>query len=74
MAEEVEVRALFWATLVSKEHGWKSVIFESDCKLLVDALQGKLKRCFHIQSIVDNCLSLLNLFDFVSFLFWLVYE
>ena len=68
-AEEAEACALFWALKVAKVKGWCNILVEGNCKNIIDALNEGGKRCFHIQSIIDNCLFLEQYFGFVSFQF-----
>lgn len=45
------------------------VQFEGDCKSLIDALQGKSKRSFHFQTIINNFWSLSSNFSSCAVLF-----
>lgn len=65
--EEVEARAVLCVLQVAQEFDLRSIIIESDCKLVIDALLRKFKTNFIIQSIIDNCLALAS--SFVSFSF-----
>lgn len=67
--EEVEARATFWAVQYGIKHGWPNVIIEGDCRCLIEALQVKMSRCFHTQTIVDNCRALSSCLSSLSFLF-----
>lgn len=60
---------MHWALSFCVKQGWQNVIIESDCKCLVEALQGRSKRCYHINTIVDNCRSLSHNFSSLPFLF-----
>ena len=68
-AEIVEAQALFWAMFVAKEKGWSDVSFEGDCKVIFDSLYRIGSRGFHVQTIIDNCLSFRSYFRSLSFLF-----
>ena len=64
-----EAKALVSAAKVSKFQGWDSVMFEGDCKILIDAMKEKGKRGFHLQTLIENCLSMAQSFFSVTFLF-----
>lgn len=68
-AEMVEARAVLWAMALAREHGWSHIMIEADCKMVVEALSGTRMRSFHIQTIIDNCLSFQHEFMTVSFSF-----
>ncbi|CAO2819973.1 unnamed protein product [Amaranthus hypochondriacus] len=67
--EFLEAQAIYWAMQFCLEQGWLHVIFEGDCKCLIEAFSGKLSRGFHIQTIIDNCWLLAIKFSSVSFSF-----
>ncbi|CAO2827042.1 unnamed protein product [Amaranthus hypochondriacus] len=67
--EMVEARAVLWALDLAKAHGWRHVIIEGDCKLVIEALQGIRNRSVHIQTIIDNCLAYRHDFASLSFVF-----
>ncbi|CAO2825137.1 unnamed protein product [Amaranthus hypochondriacus] len=68
-AEVVEAQAIFWAMQFCLEQGWLHVVFEGDCKCLIEALSGKCSRGFRIQTIIDNCRLLAINFSSISFSF-----
>ena len=43
--------------------------FEGDCKVIFDALNDIGSRGFHVQTIIDNCLSFCSHFRSLSFFF-----
>ncbi|CAO2816320.1 unnamed protein product [Amaranthus hypochondriacus] len=65
----VEVKAALWALSLAVSYGWRCIFLEGDCKLISETLPGYRKRAFHIQTIVDNCLSFRQNFDSISFVF-----
>lgn len=54
---------------VAINQGWKHIIIEGDCKGIIDAMNRKCNRGFHIHSIIDNNISLGQVFSAISFMF-----
>lgn len=52
--ERSELEAFNWAVNLIKEQQWRDVVVEGDAQNIVHALQGKIRRGFHTQIIVEN--------------------
>lgn len=52
--ERSELKTFKWAMDLIKEQQWREVVIEGDAQNIVHALQGKIKRGFHAQIIVEN--------------------
>ena len=68
-ADMVEAKAILWALSKAKEFGLLHVMIKSNCKIVVEALNGRGQRVAHVQTVIDNCLMFCLEFLLLSFLF-----
>ena len=67
LLKKLKARAMFWTFSVAKEQGWRHVLFEGDCKVIIDSMNGKSSQCCVVQSLLDNTASLSFHFESISF-------
>ncbi|PRQ15756.1 putative ribonuclease H-like domain-containing protein [Rosa chinensis] len=71
-AIQAEAEALRASLLIAVHQGWNDIEVESDCAMLVNALEGEMEGLSEIGRIVEDCKRYAN--SFLSFQFRHVYR
>lgn len=68
-AEVAEIRALRWAMQAIHEQHGEQVTFEGDCLNIIEAVSGRRRHSFHVQTRVNNCIQFSRAFSSCNFFF-----
>ncbi|XP_021842478.2 uncharacterized protein [Spinacia oleracea] len=62
-----ECKALLYGVQLAKRYGFKHLILEGDCQVVINRLKKASTFLSDLDSLLDDVLSIITFFDFISF-------